>query len=50
MALGEIFFPVFIVFPILLFILSKVYKWTNWKEKLLGTVEEPANENHEIEA
>lgn len=50
MAFGEIFFPVFIVFPILLFILSKVYKWTNWKEKLLGTVEEPANENHEIEA
>ena len=41
MALSEIFIPVFVVFPILLFILSKIYKWTNWKEKLLGTVVEP---------
>ncbi|HEX9600303.1 MAG TPA: CPBP family intramembrane glutamic endopeptidase [Mariniflexile sp.] len=37
----EIFMPVFIVFPILLFILSKIYKWTNWKEKLFGSVVKP---------
>lgn len=41
MALSEIFIPVFVVFPILLFILSKIYKWTNWKEKLLGTIVKP---------
>ena len=37
----EIFLPVFIVFPILLFIFSKKYKWTDWKEKLTGRVLEP---------
>ncbi|WP_298533920.1 CPBP family intramembrane glutamic endopeptidase [uncultured Algibacter sp.] len=40
MALVEIFVPVFVVFPILLFILSKKYSWTNWREKLLGDVVE----------
>lgn len=34
----EIFMPVFIVFPLILFILSKKYKWKNWKEKLFGKV------------
>jgi uncharacterized protein len=32
----EIVAPVLIVFPILLFIFSKKYNWTNWKEKLTG--------------
>lgn len=32
----EIFLPVFVIFPILLFLFSKVYKWNNWGEKLLG--------------
>ena len=40
----EIFIPVFVVFPILLFILSKRYKWTNWKDKLFGQVIEPSQE------
>lgn len=31
--------PVFIIFPILLIVFSKVYKWDNWKEKLTGRVE-----------
>lgn len=30
--------PVFVVFPILLYLFSKKYKWTNWKEKLTGKV------------
>ena len=38
---GEIIFPVFIIFPILLYIFSKKYEWTNWKDKLFGTVVEP---------
>ena len=46
MVLGEILVPVFVVFPILLFILSKKYKWTNWKDKLLGDVIKPINEDY----
>jgi membrane protease YdiL (CAAX protease family) len=41
----DIFMPVFIVFPIILLILAKKYKWTNWKDKLFGNVVEPPNEN-----
>ena len=37
----DIFMPVFVLFPILLLIFAKKYKWTNWKEKLFGRVEEP---------
>ncbi|UKM63755.1 CPBP family intramembrane metalloprotease [Flavobacteriaceae bacterium GSB9] len=48
MALMDIFVPVFVVFPILLVILSKKYKWNNWSEKLLGTVTEPPNEDYKI--
>ncbi|MFH6769433.1 CPBP family intramembrane glutamic endopeptidase [Gaetbulibacter aquiaggeris] len=40
----DIFMPVFIVFPIILLILAKKYKWTNWKEKLFGKVVTPPNE------
>ena len=32
----EVFFPVLVLFPILIFVFSKIYKWTNWKEKLIG--------------
>ncbi len=35
----EIVFPVLVIFPILLFIFSKKYNWTNWKEKLTGKLE-----------
>ncbi|WP_419211154.1 CPBP family intramembrane glutamic endopeptidase [Maribacter sp. X9] len=34
----DILVPVFVVFPILLFIFSKRYGWTNWKDKLTGKV------------
>ena len=37
--------PVFIIFPILLFIFSKKYNWHNWKEKLTGKLELPANDS-----
>lgn len=40
--------PVFIMFPILLLIFSKVYKWNNWKEKLFGKVHEPLKEDYKI--
>ena len=32
----DVLTPVFVIFPILLFIFSKVYNWKNWKEKLTG--------------
>lgn len=45
MALAEIFVPVFVVFPIMLFILSKKYGWSNWQDKLLGKVVRPTEED-----
>ncbi len=35
----DILIPVLVFFPILLYIFSKKYKWTNWTEKLTGKVE-----------
>ncbi|GAA4277466.1 CPBP family intramembrane glutamic endopeptidase [Aquimarina mytili] len=34
----EIFIPILIIFPLFLFILSKKYKWTGWKDKLFGHI------------
>lgn len=48
MAMAEIIIPVFVVFPILLFILAKKYKWTNWKEKLFGKINKPPKEDYKI--
>lgn len=35
----EIIVPIFIIFPILLFLFSKIYKWDHWKQKLFGELE-----------
>jgi hypothetical protein len=49
--LTEMIISMLITYPIILFILAKKYKWTNWKEKLTGKVikvETNLNiENHE---
>jgi membrane protease YdiL (CAAX protease family) len=37
----EMFLPVFILYPIMLFLFSKKYGWTNWKEKLTGKITMP---------
>jgi hypothetical protein len=37
----EMFFPVLVLYPLLLLIFSKKYGWKNWKEKLFGRVEKP---------
>jgi membrane protease YdiL (CAAX protease family) len=34
----EVFASVLIVYPILIFIFAKFYKWNNWKDKLAGSV------------
>ncbi|WMI67516.1 CPBP family intramembrane glutamic endopeptidase [Mangrovimonas sp. YM274] len=44
----DVFVPVFILFPILLFVFAKKYNWTDWKGKLFGTVEEPPAEDYKI--
>lgn len=37
----DVLIPVFVIFPILLVIFSKKYKWTDWKNRLTGAVEKP---------
>lgn len=37
----DIFMPVFVIFPIMLFVLAKMYNWTDWKGKLFGKVTPP---------
>ena len=48
LGVGEIFVPVFVIFPVLLFILSKKYNWTNWKERLFGNVVDPNGESEKV--
>ena len=43
----DVLTPVFVIFPILLLIFSKVYGWNNWKEKLTGKLIE---DNKEIDS
>ena len=44
----DVILPVVVIFPILLFIFSKKYKWTNWKEKLTGDIVIQNEEINEI--
>ena len=36
----EVFFPVFVIFPALIFVFAKVFKWSNWKDKLIGNYQD----------
>lgn len=38
----DVLVPVLVIYPILLFIMAKKYKWSNWKEKLFGSVKTEA--------
>ena len=35
----DVFAPVLVIYPIMLFVFSKKYGWTNWKERLAGRIE-----------
>ncbi|MEA9415065.1 CPBP family intramembrane glutamic endopeptidase [Flavobacterium sp. PL02] len=35
---ADIILPVIVIYPIMLYIFSKKYNWTNWKEKLTGEI------------
>lgn len=39
--LSEMIVSILITYPLILFILSKKYKWTGWREKLFGKVNPP---------
>ena len=43
----DVLIPVLIIYPLFLFIMARKYNWTNWKEKLFGKVEKPAELNAE---
>lgn len=38
---ADVFVPVFIIFPVLVFIFAKKYEWNNWKDRLIGKVKKP---------
>lgn len=42
----DVVLPVFIIFPILLYIFSRKYGWSNWKQKLFGKLILAENTNH----
>ncbi|OXA88742.1 CPBP family intramembrane glutamic endopeptidase [Flavobacterium hercynium] len=41
----DVILPIVVVYPILLVIFAKKYKWTNWKEKLTGNIEVAESSN-----
>lgn len=43
----EMFLPVFVLFPIILYVFSKKYKWTNWNEKMFSTIRKPIELNED---
>lgn len=46
----DVYLPVLVIYPTLLFIFAKIYKWNNWKEKLTGKIEKPVHleENYRV--
>ena len=46
----EMFFPVLVLYPLMLVLFSKKYGWKNWMEKLTGKISEPVNnkENYRV--
>jgi hypothetical protein len=42
----EMFFPVLVLYPVLLVLFSKKYGWTHWRDNLLGTIEKPSQINY----
>lgn len=45
---ADVYIPVLVVFPILIFIFAKKYKWNNWADRLIGKVTEPVNVEENI--
>jgi len=41
----DVLLPIVIIYPILLFIFARMFKWTGWREKLTGKIIPPVPEN-----
>ena len=41
----QAFLPVFVIYPIVLFVYSKKYGWTNWKNKLFDNIKNQYHQN-----
>jgi membrane protease YdiL (CAAX protease family) len=41
-AITDIYVPVLIVYPIIILVFAKIYKWNNWKSRLFGKVIKPS--------
>lgn len=39
----DMFIPVVVLYPLMLYVFSKKYGWKNWKEKLTGKIEAPSD-------
>jgi membrane protease YdiL (CAAX protease family) len=39
----DILIPVLVFYPLLLLLFAKKYSWTNWKEKITGSIEKPSS-------
>jgi len=37
----ELFLPVIVLYPMILYVFSKKYGWTNWNKKMFGTIRKP---------
>ncbi len=37
----ELFLPVVVLYPFILYVFSKKYGWTDWKKKMFGTIRKP---------
>ncbi|MCM8568140.1 CPBP family intramembrane metalloprotease [Gramella jeungdoensis] len=37
----DVLIPVVIIYPVFLYIMGRKYKWSNWKERLMGKVHKP---------
>ncbi len=46
--ISDIIMPVFILYPIILFVMAKKYKWSDWKNKLFGKISEPPKEDYKV--
>ncbi len=42
----DVLIPIFLVYPLFLFIMAKKYGWSDWKEKLTGKVKAPVVDNY----
>ena len=43
----EMFFPVLVLYPLIIILFSKKYGWSNWKEKMFGTIRKPIELNED---